>query len=92
MKEHCFTSTSGSREWIPEAGDKQEDFYNTPTLQIVSNAYMEGVLRQRQTVSPRREIYDSIQLEFTGESYIERTVGGTGDALPVFCRELIVLV
>ena len=53
---------------------------------------MEGVLRQRQTVSPRREIYDSIQLEFTGESYIERTVGGTGDALPVFCRELIVLV
>ena len=36
---------------------------------------MEGVPRQRQTVSPRREIYDSIYLEFTGESYIQRTVG-----------------
>jgi len=54
---------------------KKESSTIAPTLGIVSNTYMEGVPRQRQTVSPRRQIYDSIWLEFTGESYIQRTVG-----------------
>ena len=27
-----------------------------PTLEIVSNTYMDGLFKQRQTVSPRREI------------------------------------
>ena len=52
---------------------KKESSTIAPTLEIVFNTYMEGVPRQRQTVSPRREIYDSI--EFTGKSYIQRTVG-----------------
>ena len=41
-------------------GASKESSTIAPTLEIVSNTYMEGVPRQRQTVSPRREIYDSI--------------------------------
>ena len=46
-----------------------------PTLEIVSNTYTEGLSRQRQTVTSRREILDSRSLGFTGESYTQRTVG-----------------
>ena len=45
-----------------------------PTLEIVSNAHMEGLSRQRQMVTSRREILDSRLLGFTGESYTQRTV------------------
>ena len=56
------------------SGASKESFTIAPTLEIVSNTYMEVEPRQRQTVSPRREIYDSIYLEFTGESYTQRTL------------------
>ena len=45
-----------------------------PTLEIVSNTYLEGLSRQRQMVTSRREILDSRLLGFTGESYTQRTV------------------
>ena len=35
---------------------------------------MEMVTRQKQMVSPKREIWDSRKLEFTGESYTQRSV------------------
>ena len=47
---------SGSRVWIPEAGNKKVSSTIAPTLEIISKTYMEGLSRQRQTVSPRREI------------------------------------
>ena len=56
-------------------GASKESSTIASTLEIVSSTFMEGVPRQRQTVSPRREIHDSIKLEFTGESYIQRTAG-----------------
>ena len=66
-----LSAENGFLRW----GASKESSNIAPTLEIVSNTYMEVEPRQRQTVSPRREIYDSIYLEFTGESYTQRTVG-----------------
>ena len=41
-------------------GANKESSTISATLEIVSNTYMEDVPRQRQTLSPRRESYDSI--------------------------------
>ena len=48
-------------KWIPEVGRKQGEFYNcSNSRNSFQHIDMEVVLRQRQTVSPRREIDDSI--------------------------------
>ena len=41
-------------------GASKESSTTAPTLEIVSNTYMEIVPRHRQTVSAGREIYDYI--------------------------------
>ena len=60
-KSSFLHQTSGSREWIPGGWPGASKVSSTiaPTLEIVFNTYKEWVSRQRQKVSPRREIWDS---------------------------------
>ena len=66
----CQAAENGFLRW----GASKVSSTIAPTLEIVSNTYMDGLSKQRQMVSPRREMWDSRQLEFIGESYTQRTV------------------
>ena len=50
---------SGSRVWIPEAGNKKVSSTIAPTLETVSNAYMEALSSRRQ-LSPQEERFETL--------------------------------
>ena len=61
MKEYFFyiKHLVAKNGFLAGLGSKQVSSTTVSTLETDSNTYMEGVFRQRQTVSPRIEIGDS---------------------------------